>query len=207
MKVNQLMEIAFNTGVVEVYHKTAMGNLTQLWTAGNVYRINNGKSMKNLSRFMQSTKTLEFIDVIESMYVEKAVTVQGKGNKRKTWACIHLMVYAAEYLDVRFHAEVIDTFVKGKILALRDESGDLFNELNLAIDTKMVSRIGKDNKGMCIQTAKLLNAKIQPTGGCWNSATAAELKERMRLESQLVAAIDMGWISEKEDLWTAIDKL
>ena len=43
MKTNQLMSIAFSSGDVEAFHKTEMGNLTQLWNVGNAIRMSGGQ--------------------------------------------------------------------------------------------------------------------------------------------------------------------
>ena len=52
------------------------------------------------------------------------------------------------------------TFVEGKILQWREDGGDEFINLNIAIDAYLPEREGKDNTGIFIQVAKQLKAKI-----------------------------------------------
>ena len=207
MKSNQLMTVAFSGGKVNVLHNTAMGSLTDIWSAGNACRLASGKSVANMSKFLNSTKTKEFIEICEKASGNPCYEVTGRGNKKQTWASIHLMIYTAEFLDANFHYEVIDAFVKGEILKRRDEGGDMFKELNNAINTLMPDRIGKNNRHMFINTAKKISARIAPENGDWNLATAADLKDRIDIESRLTTAIKMGWIKTKEDLWDAIERI
>ncbi|MCP4320906.1 MAG: KilA-N domain-containing protein [Alteromonadales bacterium] len=207
MKTNQLMTVAFSGGEVEVFHKTAMGNLTQLWSCGNRLRMEGGKSAANLSKFLTSSKTKEFMSVVENSISEPPVHVSGKGNTRKTWANIHMMIYAAEYLSPEFHFEVIDTFVSGKILSYRDESGDNFKAMNIALDNHLPGREGKDNKGLRIQVAKQIKAKVSPEVVSWNFATADDLRYRAEIEDKITSLLSLGVVTGYDHLKTLISKL
>lgn len=92
-----------------------MGDLTSLWQAGNLMRAKEGKRDANLSKFLDSEKTKQFIRVCNDNGYQKAFSVTGVGNKKRTWACVHLMIYAAEYLSLEFHYQVIDAFCNGRI--------------------------------------------------------------------------------------------
>ena len=203
MKTNQLMSVAFSTGEVEVFHKTAMGNLTQLWTAGNKTR----SSPANLSKFLSSGTTRRFIDVIEGKSGNKCYEVTGRGNTKRTWAGIHLMIYAAEYLSPEFHYEVIDTFVKGKILELRDESGDEFKAMNVAIDLLLPEREGKDNKSLRIQIAKMIKHKVNPELLNWNESSSDDLRHRLKIESDIVTLLQLGVVRNYDHLKELISKI
>jgi hypothetical protein len=207
MKTNQLMNIAFSTGEVEVFHKTSMGNLSQLWSAGNVSRHAEGKSPANLSTFLSSNKTQEFMREVERNIDSKCFEVNGRGRNRKTWANIHVMVYAAEYLSVGFHFEVIDTFINNKVLTLRDESGDQFKALNHCIDLYLPERDGKNNKGVFIQAAKLIKNRISEDLLSWNDATADQLRERLRIENGISEALRLGFIVNYDHMKTIIGKI
>lgn len=203
MKTNQLMNIAFNGGDVEVFHKTAMGNLTQLWNAGNKLR----EKPANMSKFLSSESTKRFIEVAESKTGGKCFEVTGSGNKKRTWASIHLMIYAAEYLSPDFHFEVIDTFVKGKILDFRDESGDEFKAMTSAIDNYLPNRGGKDNKGVMIQISRLIKHKVNPELTNWNSADADDLRYRLKIEEKIVSLLELGVVNDYEHLKQLIGKM
>jgi hypothetical protein len=203
MKTNQLMHIAFSGGDVEVFHKTAMGNLTQLWNAGNKLR----EKPANLSLFLSSNATKRFIEVAESKTGGKCFEMTGTGNKKRTWASIHLMIYAAEYLSPEFHFEVIDTFINGKILDYRDESGDEFKAMNIAIDKHLPDRENKDNTGVRIQIAKKIKHKVNPELTSWNLADADDLRYRLKIEEKIVSLLELGVVNDYEHLKQLIGKM
>lgn len=206
MKTNQLMSVAFDGGSVEVFHKTAMGDLTQLWNIGNRMRVAEGKRAANITLFLNSGKTQDFISVIESSGVT-AINKTGRGKSAKTYACLELMIYAAEYLSTDFHVEVIRSFIRGKILEYRDESGDNFKAMNIAIDNHLPGREGKDNKGLRIQVAKTIKEKINPSLTSWNFASADELRYRASIEDKLTSLLDLGVVKDWEHMKELICKL
>ncbi len=207
MKTNQLMKVAFSSGEVEVFHKTAMGNLTQLWSCGNSIRISDGKSAANLTRFLSSEATRSFMEVAEKKSGQKCFEVTGAGNKKRTWASIHLMIYAAEHLSPEFHYEVIDTFVKGKILDLRDEGGDEFKAMAFAINTKLPERGGKDNKGVMIQVSKAIKSKVNPELCSWNNADADDLRYRLKIEEKIISLLELDLVKNYNHLIELISKM
>lgn len=207
MKTNQLMSIAFSSGDVEVFHKTEMGNLTQLWNVGNAIRMSGGQSPANLTNFLKSAATQKFIGIVESKTMGKCIEITGSGNKKRTWANMHLMIYAAEYLSPEFHFEVIDTFIKGKILELRDDGGDAFNAMTFLIDHKIPDRVGKDNKGVIIQVSKRIKHKVNPELVSWNDADRDDLKLRLEIERKITTALELGLVNSYEHLKQIIDSI
>jgi hypothetical protein len=207
MKTNQLMKIAFSGGDVEVFHKTAMGDLTQLWKVGNQMRVADGKAVANMALWQKSAKTKEFMQIVNDNIGHAPINVTGRGKNSRTWANIHMMVYAAEYLSARFHFEVVDAFVQGKILSYRDESGDNFKAMNIAIDEFLPGREGKDNKGLRIQVAKQIKAKVNPELVSWNFATAEDLKFRCDIENEITLYLKRGFISNYEHLKLIIEDI
>lgn len=204
MKTNQLMKIAFSGGDVEVFHKTAMGDLTQLWKVGNQMRVAEGKSIANMALWQKSAKTKEFMQIVNDNIGHEPINVTGRGKTSRTWASIHMMIYAAEYLSSKFHFEVVDSFVQGKILDYRDESGDNFKAMNIAIDNHLPGREGKDNKGLRIQIAKQIKAKVNPELVSWNFATAEDLKFRADIENEITMYLNRGFIKDYEHLKAVI---
>ena len=118
-----------------------------------------------------------------------------------------MMIFAAEYLSPRFHLEVIDAFINNKILEWRDVSGDEFKALNIAIDNYLPGRDGKSNKGIYINTAKMLLGKVNPSITTWNDATADELRERAVIENKLVTTLHLGLIRDWEHMKEIIEKI
>lgn len=207
MKTNQLMSVAFSEGVVNVFHNTAMGDLTQLWKVGTIMRVNNGMAVPQLNNFLHSQSTKDFIEVCERKTGNPCIEITGRGKNGRTWASIHMMIYAAEYLSTEFHFEVIDAFINNKILEWRDVSGDEFKALNIAIDNYLPGRDGKSNKGIYINTAKMLLGKVNPSITTWNDATADELRERAVIENKLVTTLHLGLIRDWEHMKEIIEKI
>ena len=207
LKTNQLINIAFSSGNVQVFHKTAMGDLTQLWKAGTVIRVNNGEAPPNITRFLQSDATKRFIEICEQRTGGKCIEITGRGKNGRTWASIHMMIYAAEYLSTEFHFEVIDAFINNKILEWRDVSGDEFKALNIAIDNYLPNREEKSNKGIYINVARMLLKKVNADLSSWNDASADELRDRATIENKLVTTLQLGLIKDWEHMKEIIEKI
>ena len=207
MKTNQLMSVAFSEGVVSVFHNTAMGDLTQLWKVGTIMRVNNGMAVPQLNNFLQSQSTKDFIEVCERKTGKPCIEVTGRGKNGRTWASIHMMIYAAEYLSTEFHFEVIDAFINNKILEWRDVSGDEFKALNIAIDNYLPNREDKSNKGIYINVARMLLKKVNPDLSSWNDASADELRDRASIENKLVTTLQLGLIKDWEHMKEIIEKI
>ena len=208
MKTNQLMDIAFSHGTIKVFHKTAMGDLTDLWRVGSMFRAGEGKTSPNITQFLKSDKTKTFLAKVEKEIGQNPIQKTGRGKSAKTWANLHVMVYAAEYLSVDFHFEVIDAFINNRILSYRDESGDAFNRLNHDIDRYLPGREGKSsNQGVYIQVAKAIKAKINTGLNSWNDATAHELRCRKEIEDKLSFSLSAGLIRDYNHLKEIIEKI
>ena len=210
MKTNQIMSVCFQEGVLHIGHKTKMGSLTDLFSIGNKMRIVEGKTPANITHFVQSKATQDFIAECmsaQNIQYEDVVRTAGRGKSARTEANLHFMIYAAQYLSVKFHYQVIDTFINNKILQWRDDSGDQFIALNVAIDAYLPDRQGKDNKGVFIQVAMRLKAKLLTDGVEWNNASHQQLEERAKLEKSLVQFLQLGMVRDYEHLKELIDKV
>jgi hypothetical protein len=203
MKTNQVMTVAFEHGYLSIEHKTAMGNLADVFSIGNKHRILNNKSPANLTLFCNSKSTQEFIDsVAKRLNVDKSTLLytKGRGKTSRVIANIFIIIYAAEYLSPDFHVEVIDTFINSKLLIWRDESGDSFKELNSVIKDCAEGILGKPaHNGHFITLAKIINSRIGSEID-WNLANAEQLKERDRIETGITSVIKLGLIRDWEHL-------
>ncbi len=219
MKTDQLMTVAFPNGTLDIYHKTAVGSLTDLFTLGNYQRVLDGKKLTNQTLFLKSKATQDFIKIISrelNLSPEKIVFSKGRGKGSKTYAQLHFLVYAAEKLSPSFHFHVIDIFLNKHLLKIRDDGGNVFKTLNLAIDTWLPDRKGKNNLGCYIQIATILRAKIFPeikefnsSINIWNTDLATYNKQFLRedYEDKLVAFLKADLIRDWEHLKDVIDKL
>lgn len=199
MKTNQLMNVALPNGTLDIYHKTAVGSLTDLFSLGNAQRILDGKKVINQTLFIKSKATQNFIQIIAkelNISPNEIVFSKGRGKASRTYAQLHFLIYATEKLSPTFHFHVIDIFLSKHLLKLRDDGENVFKALNLAIDQWLPDRKDKNNRGCYIQMAMLLRAKIFPeikdfkTGiNIWNTELATHEKQYLRedYEDKLVA--------------------
>lgn len=201
MKEDQLMSITVGAHNIEAYHKTGEVVLSDIWRAGNAYRGVIGKPQANVTLFMNRELTKEFVKICESRNGGKPIIrKEGRGKRSKTFVSLHFAIYAAEFLSIEFHYEVIDTFINSKILEWRDESGNEFIALNQNIDSSLVDRDGKNNRGIFIQVAKMLKAHIKPDGDSWNTASADQLRLRTEIEGKISDALKFGFIKTWPEL-------
>lgn len=144
-------------------------------------------------------------------------TKRGKGGG--TWAHLYILLDAATFLDPDFKFQVYKTFVEGKLLQHRDESGDRYKPFNMAID-QLPDRVGKENQWLYKHAANLLAERIglpavsempvdtkgKPLNR-WNSATAHQLSSRADAEKMLTNYIQMGFVRNWEHLKELIGKV
>lgn len=208
---NYIMQIDFFGNAVRAETEGNMISLTDLVRAGNAWRASKGMPMKPLQAVVESVGFKEFLDITKSKFPDTEVyKTIGAGNKKRTMAHVILAVYVAEQMSPEFHFEVIRTFIQGKILEFRDLGGTEFKNLNAAIDLFLPGREGKDNRGVYIQTAKLLRAKLMgpdAESGCWDTATTAQIHSRYSMENKLVDYLRMGFVRDWEHLKTLIEKM
>ena len=221
MKTNQLLKVSLPQGTLEIFHKTAMGNLTDLFTAGNIQRGKEGLRPMRMSQFLTYDTTKNFISIAAkklNVPENQILKKEGRGRGAKTYAQLHFLIYSAEKLSTDFHFDVIDTFINHNILKIRDDGGNAFKALNIAIDEYLPGREKKSsNKGIYIQCAKLLRDKIFyeenidfPKGGLiWNSeyATYEKMELRDEYENKLITLLQMDVVRDYDHLKELIAKL
>ena len=67
--------------------------------------------------------------------------------------------------------------------------------------------MGKDNKGVFIQVAKHLKAKLKPESDDWNMATHAQLEALAKIEKSLVQMLELGVVRDYAHLKALIDEI
>lgn len=225
MKTDNLMKVAFPNGTLDIYHLSQMGSLSDVFKLGNKYRVMNDKSVMRLNSFMEKESTKDFIKSAMNkgnIHVGKVFYKRGKNKNTIYYGNLHLIIYCAEMLSSDFHYDIIDIFIKDNILKLRDDGGNDFKALNDWL-VKMPSRKDKPNRGMIIQIASQLRAKIfseevikkfhEEYEGkkiiIWNSKYAGTREHNLRAkyEEYFIFAIKMGYIQSYEDMKRDIEKL
>ncbi len=221
MKTDQLMQIAFPKGIIDIFHNSQMGSLKDVFKLGNKYLVENDEEVIRLDNFLKRPSTKKYINNMIKKYGyerKHIINAVGRGRGAVTYANIQFIIYCATEINDFFRMDVIDTFINEKILTKRDDGGDDFKELNFHLDN-LIDRKDKNNKGIFIQIAMKLRSKIfnpiqikeckESNMNIWNSkhANSVILMKRENYEKTLITLIRMGFVKSYEDVKNAIEKL
>jgi hypothetical protein len=125
-------------------------------------------------------------------------------------AHVAIAIFVAEQMSPEFRVSVIKTFLEGKLLEFREMGGTEFKNLNAAIDLYLPGRDGKDNKGVYIQIAMRLRARLLgPDAGseAWATANVGQTHARYSAEAYLVRALGDGLVRDYEHLKELVTKI
>jgi len=126
-----------------------------------------------------------------------------RGRYAGTWANIYILIDAAMKLDPAFKVRVVDTFIKGKILEYRDQSGDGYKALCAVMDDAGLIKDKWDYSTIAQAIAfKVLGTRQREL---WNLATKEQLAERDKLEVSLTFAVKNGLISSVKQVLSLIE--
>lgn len=199
----------FGTGV-RCDTGTGTVSLTDLFAAGNMWRVQNQLPIAQLAAFVRSERTLDYIAAASKVWgvpkAEMLRVVRGANkNQSRTMAHIAVAVYAAEYLSPEFHAQLHKELIEGKLLYWRNQGATEFSALNAAIDQHLPGREDKDsNTGIYIQMAKLIRNKItrveDPEVNVWDKSPALYQQQRAAMENFLVDVLTNGLVRDYDHL-------
>ena len=187
--------------------ETKQGDLNHLWSHFNSLRVLKGLKSLSQKDWLRRDKTVEFLTYLQHNHPQNPIITTKTGKGGGTWAYYELLIEAAMYLDADFKLELYDTFINNKILQWRDDGGDEFINLNIAIDAYLPERDGMDNVNVFIYVAKQLKAKILSPYDTWNTASLPQLEKRARLEKDLCNYLRLGMIRNYDHLKEVIAKI
>ncbi len=161
--------------------------------------------LESLSNFNELEKYLDLYGKVNYKELIKQfpdLIQSKKGRYGGTWMHVNLLLKLASILDPDLEALIYDTFVTGKILQLRDDGGESFKALNVAIDNYLPTSGGVgNNKHMYCKAAE----KIRKVVGLdkqvlWNNATTEQLAHRDKLLTNTVMFLERGFLQTEQDL-------
>jgi hypothetical protein len=223
MKTNQTMIMTIGGSEIAIEHKTKLGSLTQLWATGNSIRTKKGLTTLDMSHYLRSPETLELVQAIERKYgmdsipaesaeikngrvatIKSPLIVTKRGRHHSgTWAHLYLLLDAASRLDADFKVMLYDILVNGNLLQWRDDSGDSYKALNIAID----GYLGISEVVNYIKVANRIREKIKPNNDAWNEANYQQLQQRTDIENKLISMLKVGLIKDINHLLFVIDRI
>ena len=230
MKTNQLMNVSVgNAGQFQIEHKTQMGNLKQVWEIGNSYRRNRNLPAKDMKSWLRSKDLGEYVEALErsilgaseidlttnaagttiSLAKQSELMQTRRGVNGGTWAHLYILLEAATYLDPDFKVQVYRTFVEGKLLQHRDESGDAYKAMNIAMDIAFPEQNEKARVARYITLANTIADYLDvPKGkGRWNKASYEQLEKRTKIEESLTIILRNGFARDFQQILTSIPNI
>lgn len=159
---------------VEIWQKTKDSYfcITDLVKAGNQYRYSRGKSLFNLTAYLNSKSTKEFIKEIETKYNCIAVR-KGNVKKSKSWGHPLIFVDIALAIDPALKIEVYE-WIMDELVKYRVKSGSKYNIMCGVIFANL------SNKDKFQSGIKAVANKVKELIGCsdWDRATQEQLEKR-----------------------------
>ena len=125
-----------------------------------------------------------------------------RGKYGGTWAELYILLKIASMLDKDLEVAIYDVFIKSQILQHRDNGGDSFKKLNLAIE-KYIPSPSENNQGRFIQVAKLLREKLEIT----NTKGYNEIEHNLEIQKSLIFSLQSKLITSYEQLKDIIENL
>ena len=205
MKTNQRLSVPFELGSLDIEHKTLMGDVRKWFALGNEYRRKNGLPPVDIQNYFNSRDNKEFIEEVSKKIGRDAVvTSRGRGARMK--AHLYVLLDIASFLSATFKVEVYRTFVESRICDLRDESGDMYLEMNAALQLAAESVLGKPaHKGHFITLANIIKKRCGVED--WNLTTPEAHAKRTRIEDKLASMLQLGVVRDWEHLKELAEKV
>lgn len=151
--------------------KSEFFSATELVSAGNKWRSNEGITNFNLAQYLKLKNVSEFINELDSKYGKSVV--KGRGRSSQTWVHPLLFIDIALAINPRLKVEVYE-WLFDNLIKFRNDSGDSYKEMSAAIWQRY------QNKREFPKYIADVARRIKQSCGVddWNTATESQLKQR-----------------------------
>lgn len=183
---------------IEQNSKTEMFNATTLSKAGNQWRLSHGMSEFNLSQWLKSKGTQEFIAALSEKHGD--VLKVGRGRNSATWVHPLLFIDMALAISPTLKIEVYQ-WLFDNLIKYRNDSGDSYKEMTGALFLNM------DNKSDFSRYIASVANKIKEHCAVddWQTATEEQLKKRDKIHDAIVLLVGVVR-SNEEAVRLALEK-
>ena len=171
---------------VEQNSKTEMFSATSLVKAGNIWRTTNGLAEFNLSQWLNSLSTKEFITELEKKHGASSVLAKGRGRGSNTWVHPLLFIDIALAISPKLKIEVYE-WMFDNLIKYRNESGDSYKRMAGAL---FVNAQNKAHFPAYIQDVAN-KIRLACHVDDWQTATEAQLSKRDKLHDAISLLTDV----------------
>lgn len=130
METQVLMKRELFGSEISQQSKIGFFSATELVNAGNKWRHDNGYNQFNLSQYIKSKSTVEFVQELTKKY--GVVVSNGRGRNSNTWVHPLLFIDIALAINVKLKIEVYE-WLFDNLIKFRNDSGDSYKEMSAAI--------------------------------------------------------------------------
>lgn len=166
-------------------NQTEMFSATDLVRVGNMWRMANGMQGFDMSAWLQTKGTKEFICELEVRFGKGEVKKAARGRGKHTWVHPLLFIDMALAINPKLKVEVYE-WLFDQLIRYRNESGDTYKMMcgclyahaknKYGFNNYVQSVAGQIKKACCVDD--------------WNTATEEQLKLRSKLHN------DIGLLSD-----------
>lgn len=177
MKTEVIMKREIFGHEISQSSKTEYFSATDLKNAGDKWRYANQLPAFNLSQYLNSKPTKEFIDELENRYNKKVVN-QGRGRNSVTWVHPLLFIDVALAISPKLKIEVYE-WLFDNLIKFRNDSGDSYREASGALFTRHKNQ--RTFPDFIQKVAIYIKEQLGVTD--WQTASEKQLKQRDKVHS------------------------
>ena len=159
--------------------KSEFFSATDLQKAGNDWRRKNGLRDFNLSQFLKSKSTVQFINELEEKFNTKVV-ISGRGRTTATWVHPLLFIDIALSISPKLKIEVYD-WIYDTLIKNRNNSGDSYKEMASALWQRHTNH--REFPVFISKVADYIKNQIGVND--WNEATTEQLQLRDKIHTAI----------------------
>lgn len=178
MKTEVILSRPFMGSFIEQKSKTGMFNATDLTKIANTKRRELGLSSFNLSQFLKTKSTMEFIEELQKE--NERVIIKSRGASAKTWVHPLLFIDIALAVNPKFKIEVYK-WLYDELLRYRNDSGKSYSKMAGALYERTTNKKHFHKFITDVATYIKKSCNVQD----WNKASQNELYLRDKIHENI----------------------
>lgn len=199
--------------IMSCFVDRSMVDLTALNKMLNEIREEMNAPDYQLAAFLRSKTLSDYLEAASHEWgMEESQLLKKATGKRSghTIGHISIALLLAETISIGVKATIHKAVIEGWFSRHESTGGTEFKNLNAAIELYLPDRLGKDNKGVFINVAKLIRERIlgsEAKTEDWNVASVAQTHLRYEWENKLCDMLRLGVVRDYDHIKQLIHKL